>query len=166
MARSYVYRCKNKIDGRFYIGYRKANTMAARFDLGTYYFTSCPEVSNNFNDYTYEILGEFNYPETAFEIEQKLIFESRNSPLLINQAWKTTGLISNPLDDIKVYTSYKICEDAINGGIKLKRKSKKSRKIHIPTEQERLGMSGTQWLERREKRRERRRKKNLTKTVI
>jgi len=157
MAKPYVYLCTHIETKRFYIGYRKANIMSAKFDLGTYYFTSCPEVSNNFENYTYKILGEFNYATTAFEIEQKLIFESRNNPLLINRACKTSGLISNSLNDIKSYVNYKVCEDNISGGSKLKRKlKKKSKKIHIPTEQERLGLTYKELKENQRLRRERR----------
>lgn len=157
MARSYVYLCTHIETGRFYIGYRKANTMSAKFDFGTYYFTSCPEVSNNFSEYTYKILGEFTHADTAFEIEQKLIFESRNDPLLINKSWKTSGLISNPVDNIKIYFSYKVCNDSISGGIKLKkRRKKKSRKIHILTQAERIGLTHKELKEKNRLRKERR----------
>ena len=68
MAFSYVYKYEHKITGKFYIGYREANTFSAKADFGIYYFLSCPEVSNHFGDYMYKILGEFKNSRTAYEV--------------------------------------------------------------------------------------------------
>jgi len=148
MAKPYVYRCEHKTSHRFYIGYRKANTMAAKFDLGTYYFTSCPEVSNNFNDYTYKILGEFKYAATAFEVEQKLISESHNNPLLINKQWKHTKILIDQDINIRSLTNHIPRIDKVTGDVKLVKNRKKKKKIHISTEAERLGLTYAQEKER------------------
>lgn len=153
MIKSYVYRCDHKFTGKFYIGYRKANTVPARSDFGTNYFTSCPEVSNNFQDYTYKILGEFRNSDTAFEIEQKLIHESRNNPLLINKQWKNTRLDINPAVNIKSLVNHVPRIDVISGNTKLVKKKKKSKKIRISTERERLGLTSAEFKQRRDLRR-------------
>lgn len=101
MIKPYVYRCEHKTTGRFYIGYRKANTVPAVEDLGVYYFTSCSEVSNNFNEYKYEILSEYTSSLMAYEVEQALIYELRHSDLLINKNYKTSNHIT--LDPKPVY---------------------------------------------------------------
>ena len=83
-VRPYVYRCEHKETGRFYIGYRSANKVPADQDLGFYYFTSCKEVRNNFSEYSYEILSEYDNIEMAYEVEQVLLYNLRHDPLLIN----------------------------------------------------------------------------------
>lgn len=83
-VRPYVYRCEHKETGRFYIGYRSANKVPADKDLGFYYFTSCKEVRNNFSEYSYEILSEYDSIEIAYETEQVLLYNLRHDPLLIN----------------------------------------------------------------------------------
>lgn len=93
MAKPYVYRCEHKTTGRFYIGYRKANILPAIEDFGIHYFTSCPEISNNFRDYSYEILSEYDSNLMAFEVEQRLIYEFRHNDLLINKNFKVRNLI-------------------------------------------------------------------------
>ncbi len=148
MAKPYVYRCEHKISGRFYIGYRKANSMSAKFDLGTYYFTSCPEVRNNFNEYTYKILGEFKYAATAFEVEQKLISESRNNPLLINKQWKHTKILIDQDITIRSLANHIPRVDKLTGDVRLVKHRKKKKKIHISTEAERLGLTYAQEKER------------------
>ena len=88
MILAYVYKCTHKITRKFYIGYRSANKVPAKYDFGFYYFSSCPEVNLHFEEFEYEILGEFKYPKTAFEVEQALIKENSANPLLINENWK------------------------------------------------------------------------------
>jgi hypothetical protein len=159
-AKPYVYRCTHKTSGKFYIGYRKANWLPASSDFGIYYFSSCPEVSNNFQDFVFEILGEFIHPNAAFEIEQKLIYESRNNNLLINQNWKKSKLDLRGRD-IK---SLKNCipkDNIANGTTILVKKKRKKRKLQIPTEKERLGISNTQYLEKLNERRKKRELKKL-----
>ena len=93
MARSYIYRCEHKETKRFYIGYRRANELPADQDFGIHYFTSCPEVRDYFNEYTYEILSEYDSPLMAFEVEQRLIYECRYDNLLINKNHKVRNMI-------------------------------------------------------------------------
>jgi hypothetical protein len=89
----YVYRCEHKITKQYYIGYRYANWLPADKDLGIHYFTSSVIVSEDFVNYNYEILSEYNTKEWAYETEQRLIYESRNDPLLINKNYKKKNLI-------------------------------------------------------------------------
>lgn len=84
MIKSYVYRCEHKETKRFYIGYRKANIVPARSDLGFYYFTSCEIIKQNPDDYIFEVLSEYDSAEMAYEVEQVLLYNLRNDPLLIN----------------------------------------------------------------------------------
>lgn len=141
MVRSYVYRCEHKITKRFYIGYRKANLAHAYADFGTYYFTSCPEVSNHFGDFTYNIIGEFRYPATAFEVEQKLIFESRHNPLLVNKHWQNIQILISQDVTIRSLANHVTRIDPVTGSTKLVKKRSKSKKIYVPSERERLGIT-------------------------
>lgn len=87
----YVYKLTHKVSGRFYIGYRKANASKPLLrhwseDLGIRYFTSCRDIGkSNFNEYTKEIIGEFENGVHAYFHEQALILESFSNPLLINK---------------------------------------------------------------------------------
>ena len=96
-VKPYVYRCEHRVTKRFYIGYRHANVVPADLDFGYSYFTSCPEVSDNFSEYDFEILSEYPSEIWAYETEQRLLYECRNDPLLINKNFKKKGLIAlNP----------------------------------------------------------------------
>jgi len=161
MAKPYVYRCEHKETKRFYIGYREANHFPAYLDFGTHYFTSSIEVSNNFKDYTYEILAEFTEPKTAFEIEQMLIYKSRNNPLLINQHWKTTVVSIDELKTLRYFKEHVVKYSKVNGNPYLARKKKKKKKLRILTEAERLGRSDAEWMQRRKEKRIRREQKKL-----
>ena len=106
-ARAYVYRCEHKETNRFYIGYRKANIVPAAEDLGIHYFTSCSEIKDNFNDYTYEILSEYDHPLMAYEVEQRLIYEFRYNDLLINKNHKVRNMIQLDPKSVKPSKPYK-----------------------------------------------------------
>jgi hypothetical protein len=93
IAKPYVYRCEHRITSQFYFGYRYANTAQAVMDLGIHYFTSSSTVSNDFSNYNYEILSEYNSQLQAFEVEQRLIFESINNPLCLNKNCKMKNLM-------------------------------------------------------------------------
>jgi hypothetical protein len=159
MTRAYVYRCEHKVTKKFYIGYREANYFPANLDFGTHYFTSSEEVSKNFADYTYRILAEFNNPKTAFEIEQTLIYESRNNPLLINQHWKTTVVYLDPSRDLRFFLNHRVRYDKATGNPYLAKNKKKKKKIRVPTTVERLGRTNAEFKLRNEQRRERRAQK-------
>lgn len=107
MAKPYVYRCEHKETKHFYIGYRQANILPAAEDFGIHYFTSCPNVRDYFNEYTYEILSEYNSPLMAFEVEQRLIYECRHDPLLINKNYKVRNLIQLDPKPVEKSTPYK-----------------------------------------------------------
>lgn len=87
----YVYRCEHKITKKYYFGYRHANTVPAKEDLGIRYFTSSKIVANDFLNYTYEILGEYDTTEVAYKTEQYLIWKSKKDPLLINKGCEKGG---------------------------------------------------------------------------
>ena len=94
MAKPYVYLCTHKETGRFYIGYRRANSFPSTEDLGVHYFTSSCEVRKYFNEYKFEILSEYDSALMAFEVEQLIIYESRHNPLLINKNYKVSNHIT------------------------------------------------------------------------
>lgn len=82
---AYVYRCEHKRTKKFYIGYREANEVAPEDDLGKWYFTSSTIISKNFEQYNYEILGKYDTGKTAFDVEQRLIFEFKDDPYCLNR---------------------------------------------------------------------------------
>lgn len=131
--------CTCKDTGRFYIGYRKANKVAAHEDLGIHYFTSSIEVSNNFNNFAYEILSEYDSALMAFEVEQVLIYEHRSNPLLINKNFKTKNHITLDPKPVQIRPSEKYKKhiyssgpakrsEILPRGVK-KRKSRERRKL-------------------------------------
>ena len=105
----YVYRCEHKITKQFYFGYRYANTVCASLDLGIHYFTSSTTVSSDFSKYNYEILAEYDSQLYAYEVEQRLIFESINDDLCLNKNCKMKNLMPLHPAAIKEYnkTPYK-----------------------------------------------------------
>ena len=94
MTKPYVYLCTHIETKRFYIGYRRANIHPSTKDLGIHYFTSSKEVRQNFKEYEFEILSEYESPLMAYEVEQLLIYESRYNPLLINKNYKVSNHIT------------------------------------------------------------------------
>lgn len=128
MAFPYVYKCTHKVTKRFYIGYREANKVPATSDFGFYYFSSCPEVNSYFNEYTYEILGEFRDPKTAYEIEQSLISRNSKNPLLINEQWKgsVVDLTGKTLSGLKYHCTKYNSITNVPQLVKRRRKSKTS----------------------------------------
>jgi hypothetical protein len=83
-VRPYIYICTHKTTGKFYIGYREANKIASHLDFPLYK-TSSKIVRPDFDNYTWIIFAEFLNGESAYQIEQQLIFENWSNPLLINQ---------------------------------------------------------------------------------
>ncbi len=104
-VKPYVYRCEHKITKAFYFGYRFANTVQSHLDLGIHYFTSSSVIAPDFVNYTYEILSEYDTAEWAYETEQRLIFENRHNPLLLNKNWKKKNLIALNPKPVKKYKS-------------------------------------------------------------
>jgi len=87
-VRPYVYLCIHKITKQFYIGYREKNVklnVPSDIDLPMYR-TSCNIVRNNFDEYDWIILAEFNTGDDAYNFEQFKIFESWCNPLLLNKS--------------------------------------------------------------------------------
>ena len=146
MAKPYVYRCEHKITGEFYIGYREANTVPAAVDFGTYYFTSCPRVKNNFREFSYKILGEFRNASLAYEIEQKLIYNNRHNKLLINRHWKNSKLVLNIDEDLSKLTYHTLHYNKGSGKAHIIKKIRNNTqiapeliKVKISTDIERFG---------------------------
>lgn len=82
---AYVYKCTHKSDGTFYIGYRASHTLSPADDLPRYR-TSSRSVRTNFDDFETVILFETECGETAYRIEQQLIYDSWCDPKLINRS--------------------------------------------------------------------------------
>lgn len=85
----YVYKMTHKVTGEYYIGYRKKNVslgLTAIEDLGKVYFSSSKRIEReqNFADYAYEIIAEFNTAEEAYQFEQSLIEKHITDPLNFN----------------------------------------------------------------------------------
>jgi hypothetical protein len=83
----YVYRIDHP-NGEFYIGSRCANKVPAKQDLGIKYKTSSKSLTYPFEEYKLTIIAEFfndTAKQDAYDLEQKLIFENWNNPLLENK---------------------------------------------------------------------------------
>ena len=78
----YVYICREKNSDKFYIGYRFTNKVPALEDFGKYYFTSSKYVKSNFDNFEFEILGEFENKRDALAFESKTIKEMRSANML------------------------------------------------------------------------------------
>lgn len=81
----YVYRLDNPTTGEFYIGYRCINKVPSHADLGVKYFTSSKSVKHRFQEFNSVILAEFFDSKSAYDYEQELIYESWNTPGILNK---------------------------------------------------------------------------------
>ena len=81
----YVYIVTHKITGQFYIGMRSANKVPAELDLGTYYFTSSPNVKQHFAAFDQQIIAYFIDQQSAFMFENEQIKSHWGDPLLLNR---------------------------------------------------------------------------------
>ena len=81
----YVYRLDHRITGEFYIGFRKANKVQASKDLGINYFTSSKYVKPRFHEFNYTIIQEFLDANEAYNLEQFLIYQELENPLILNK---------------------------------------------------------------------------------
>lgn len=88
----YVYRL-NHPSGKFYIGYRWKNKLAASDDLGKIYFSSSkdPLIREHFDEFEQVIIAEFDDRDTAFAEEQRLIELFWGDPNLINKSHQQSG---------------------------------------------------------------------------
>ena len=86
-AKPYVYICTNKISGHFYIGYREANVKLNRTSDIDFpiYRSSSKAVKDNFDNFEWTIVAEFETGKDAYAFEQKLIHEHWDEPLLLNE---------------------------------------------------------------------------------
>jgi hypothetical protein len=113
----YVYRCVEKTTGRFYIGYRFKNTVPAKEDFGTHYFTSNSYVKENFDNFDFEIVAEFPDRKSAFAFETKLIKETRCEKQ-INANKDNKSKSSYTKSEIHLYCLFSGCGKYINSSIK------------------------------------------------
>lgn len=86
-AKPYVYICTNKISGHFYIGYREANVKLNRTSEIDFpiYRSSSKAVKDNFDNFEWTIVAEFETGKEAYSFEQQLIHKHWNEPLLLNE---------------------------------------------------------------------------------
>lgn len=95
--RAYVYKLIHKITGQFYFGYRFANVKKGRLainDLGIFYKTSSKNIKGmGFDEFTYEIIAEFDDSLDAYWFEQGLIEKHWFNALILNKQYvdKSTG---------------------------------------------------------------------------
>lgn len=115
-ALPYVYKCIEKETGKFYIGYRYKNYLPAKDDFGKLYFTSNDYIKNNFEKFTFEILGEFQNKKQAFEYEKKMINETR-SDLQINLLKHKKEKVKREPAEITLYCKLEGCGRYINSSI-------------------------------------------------
>lgn len=112
----YVYKCTEKETGKFYIGYRYKNYLPANEDFGILYFTSNEYVKNNFKNFDFEILAEFEDKKDAFKYEKKMINETKNE-LQINSLKHKKEKVKNPPAEITMYCKLEGCGRYINSSI-------------------------------------------------
>lgn len=93
-SKPYVYLCTHKKSGEFYIGYREYNTKLNRTSDVDFpiYQSSSKFVKNNFKDFEWVILAEFDSGKDAYEFEHILIYENWENPLLLNKHCCHNGL--------------------------------------------------------------------------
>lgn len=113
----YVYKCTERKTGRFYIGYRYKNSLPAKDDFGKVYFTSNDYVKENFNDFDYEILAEFETRKEAFKYETKMIRET-SCELQINANKHNKMKKPYKKSEINLYCLFPGCGKYINSSIK------------------------------------------------
>ena len=92
-VRAYVYICIHKVTGQIYAGYREKNirlNLPSHLDFPLYR-TSCPKVSESFDEYDWYIVAEFISGDDAFDFEQQLIFENWDNPLLLNEQYRLSN---------------------------------------------------------------------------
>lgn len=89
LAKSYVYKLVHKKTGQFYYGSRKENVKfnrQAKDDLGICYFSSSKTIKEmGFENFHYEIIGEYDDFNEAYKTEHQLIKESFYHPLNLNK---------------------------------------------------------------------------------
>lgn len=101
IARPYVYKITYNDTLEYYYGYREANIVPARLDIGSEYFTSSDVIAaKGFDNITIEIIAEFDENEAdnycqwttagdaAFEHEQFSIFLVWGDRLLLNGQYR------------------------------------------------------------------------------
>lgn len=88
-AKSYVYKLVHKTTGQFYYGSRKENVKfnrQAKDDLGICYFSSSKTIKEmGFENFHFEIIGEYDDFDDAYRTEHQLIKESFYHPLNLNK---------------------------------------------------------------------------------
>jgi hypothetical protein len=92
-AKPYVYCCRHRITGQYYIGYRERNALLgipSTIDL-MQYKTSSKIVKPFFDEYESIVLAEFESGDAAYDFEQELIFENWADTLLINKNCQING---------------------------------------------------------------------------
>ena len=63
------------VTGEFYIGYLSANKLPAKLNLPKYK-TSSKKVRPIFDQFAWQIISEFPTADEAYDLEQKLIYNS------------------------------------------------------------------------------------------
>lgn len=106
----YVYLLTHKETGEFYIGYREANKVSATEDLPKYQSSSKIVERLGFDNFNWEILGEFSSGEEAFDYEQELIKDHIEDVLCLNQHYFKGGEIRMRLIEHTEESRQKIIE--------------------------------------------------------
>lgn len=86
-----MYKLTHRITGQFYFGYRCKNKVPASQDLGIRYFTSGKITKEHFREFDYEIVAEFADADEAYDVEQRLIYQHKNNPLILNKQYRIDG---------------------------------------------------------------------------
>lgn len=104
---AYVYMGTSHTSDEWYVGYRSSPTV----DLGVTYFTSSKIVKPRFTEFSWIILGEFENPKDAYDMEQEYIHILREEPGRLNRVChygkKRFSTGGKPLSDV---TKKKISE--------------------------------------------------------
>ena len=92
-AKPYVYMGIHQSTNQIYFGYREQNVKKnkpSNIDLFEYR-TSSKIVKPKFEEFTWQILAEFESGDDAFDFEQQLIKEFWGDPLLLNKNYQCNG---------------------------------------------------------------------------
>lgn len=86
MSTPYVYKLTHKITKQFYIGFRCANKLPPETDIFIYQSSSKYVKEIGFDNFEPEIIAVFLDRESAYDFEQKLIYENIEDPNILNKS--------------------------------------------------------------------------------
>lgn len=85
MSYPYVYKLTHKTTNQFYIGFRSAHTLEPEQDILIYKSSSRFVKEIGFDNFNAQIVAMFLDKKSAYDFEQKLIYDNWNEPGILNR---------------------------------------------------------------------------------